>query len=53
MIDQNIKLNDTYLKPFFDALVSKGYNAVMDTQDKFAKFPVILLNNSDAFNINR
>lgn len=53
MIDNNIKVSDTYLAPFFDALIAKGYNAIKDTQDKFAKAPMILINTDDLYKIIR
>lgn len=49
----NKTLNDTYMSPFFDALAKKGYNAVVDTQDKFAKVPVILINTTKDYQIRR
>lgn len=55
LIEQNKLLNktlkDTYMAPFFEALRAKGYNAVVDTQDKFAKIPVILLNSANEYKI--
>ena len=40
----NQTLKDTYANPFFEALANKGYNAIVDTQDSFARVPVILIN---------
>ena len=40
----NKSVKDTYLSPFFEELASRGYGAIVDTQDAFAKVPVILLN---------
>ena len=47
----NKTLKDTYMSPFFDALRSKGYDAIVDTQDAFAKVPVILINSSKDYRI--
>ena len=44
-------LKDTYMSPFFDELRTRGYGAVVDTQDKFAKIPVILLNSANEYKI--
>lgn len=52
VIDSNTKISDTYMSPFFKELNKRGYDAVMDTQDKFAKMPVILINSNKNFKIN-
>lgn len=44
-------LKDTYTSPFFEELRKKGYDAIVDTQDKFAKIPVILINSGRNFHI--
>ena len=44
-------LKDMYAAPFFDELRNKGYNAIVDTQDQFAKIPVILINTSHNYKI--
>lgn len=55
IIEQNklcgMKVKDMYMNPFFNALRSNGYNAVVDTQDTFAKVPVILLNMAGEYRI--
>ena len=48
----NKTLKDTYMSPFFNELVSKGYDAIVDTQDSFAKVPVILLNLANNYKLN-
>lgn len=44
-------LKDTYASPFFEELRKRGYDAIVDTQDKFAKIPVILINSVGNFRI--
>lgn len=51
LINDNIKVKDTYMNPFYDALVKKGYSAVMDMQDQFAKLPMILINTNNDYKI--
>lgn len=46
-----MRLKDTYMSPYFEALKSKGYDAVVDTQDAFAKIPVILINSLNDYKI--
>lgn len=48
----NKTLKDTYMSPFFDELVSRGYGAIIDTQDSFANLPVILLNLMNEYQIS-
>lgn len=51
LIDSKRKLDKTYMSPFFKELASKGYDAIVDTQDKMAKIPVILINSSNDYKI--
>lgn len=51
MIENGIKLTDTYLHPFFKELVLNGYDAIKDYSDRFAKTPVILLNMDGKFHM--
>lgn len=51
MIENGIKLTDTYLHPFFKELVRNGYDAIKDYSDRFAKTPVILLNMDGKFHM--
>ena len=45
-------LKDMYHSPFFEEIEKRGYNAIMDTQDSFAKLPVILLNTANTYKIH-
>lgn len=51
MIENNHLFKESYMSPFFKSLADKGYDAVVDTQDHFAKIPVMLINASNTFKI--
>lgn len=53
IIENKISLKDTYMSPYFRALASKGYQGFVDTQDQFAKIPVVLINTNKQFSIHR
>lgn len=51
MIENKQLFRESYMSPFFKNLASKGYDAVVDTQDGFAKIPVMLINAGNIYKI--
>lgn len=51
LIENKKMLSQTYMSPFFKEMAAKGYDAVVYTQDRFAKLPIILINTTNRYRI--